>query len=101
MGQGGEQGMSPLERRQEIRNRRQQLLGDAGGPLGGDSSSSSPSSNNGRGGNGTGDRGSGSIGQAGSGDTGTVEGTTQDSTPSMSEVDKGTKARATDRGFGN
>lgn len=94
MGQGGEEGMSPMQRRQQIRNRRQELLGNIGGPLSEDDSSSPDTRD-------TQSRGSGRIGRTGSGPDGTVNGTVQDSTPSMSEVDKGTKARAMSRGFGD
>lgn len=92
MGRSEQEGMGPVERRQEIRNRRQQLLGGIQGPLSEDSSADSGTGGASR-------RGSGSIGESGSGANGTVGSTVQDSTPSMSEVDKGTKARAMDRGF--
>lgn len=91
-GQGGQTGLSPIERRQEIRQRRQSIIG-AG-------SSSTESSTGSTGVKRTSpSRGSGSIGRTGTASSDQDSTTVQSHTPSMSEVDKGTRARAMDLGF--
>lgn len=80
----GNASMSPMERRQELRSRRMELLGMGTG----DGGSPSSSSRRGR---------SGRIGESG---TSRSSPSVQSGTPSMSDVDRGTKKRAQDRGFG-
>lgn len=94
VGMGSSEAMSPLERRMQIRERRLNLLGlgseDKSGASGDDGSNRSSISDPRR--------------RSSSGGTGSTD-SSSDSSPSgsplMSEVDKGTKARATDQGFGN
>jgi hypothetical protein len=99
MGQSTDAGLGPVQRRKEIMNRRQELLSTADGPL------SNIMEDRGNGGSGRGGSndvvggGSGSISQSRSSSTTSTTSTTEASIASMSEVDKGTKARAQDRGY--
>jgi len=91
MGLTGSSSMTPMERRSEIRQRRLELLGIGGGS----EADASPTR--------TEPSPSGQIGEQSSEQvtTPTTSPTmTSDDSPLMSEVDKGTKARASDRGFG-
>lgn len=85
----GSSSMTPLNRRRELMNRRRELLnaGDSSSSSSSASSSSSRSSS----------RGSGQISQKGG--SRTSSSSTSASTPSMSDVNVGTKARAEERGF--
>jgi len=90
MGIRGSTSMTPMERRSEIRRRRLELLG-VRSEGGNKATRTSPSP-------------SGQIGERSSSSAGTSRSTSSPSSPSgsplMSEVDKGTKARASERGFG-
>lgn len=92
MGQTRGGSVGPMERRMQIRENRLSLLG-MGGPDSDDSDSQNGSSARAT-------SGSGSIGQSGTSSSGSRSGSVSSSTPSMSEVESGTKARAQDRGFG-
>lgn len=100
MGATSTDGMSPVERRQRLQENRRQLMGQLPGPMGGGSGSGT---GNGSMGGTTTDRrgeGSGQIGRTGTSPSQTDTGSVSDSTPSMSDVSRGTKERADDRGFG-
>lgn len=100
MGSSGTDSMSPIERRMKIMERRREVLGDSAGPIRGaigdmvDSDDSGSASATAK------PNTSGQVGTSTTTSTGASAQSTKDSTPSMSEVDKGTKARAQDRGFG-
>lgn len=88
MGGDVEQSMSPVERRQQIRERRLNAIrgGDGDSPS---TSTPSPGTSSGR------------IGEAGRSPSGNDATSTKSSTPSMSEVNAGTKKRASEQGYGN
>lgn len=88
MGGGMTESMSPLERRRELMERRRGLLQD-------DNSDSGSSSRGGM------SRGSGRISNSGKSSSGNDTTNVNSDTPSMSEVNTGTKKRANERGFGN
>lgn len=92
-GLGGQEAMSPLERRMEIRQQRLELLGVS------DSSDSDGSDTRGSSGSGISQpqrrRQSGNSSSTSSSSPSSPSGS-----PLMSEVDKGTKARASDQGYG-
>lgn len=96
MSAGEADSMSPIERRKELMARRREVLGETRLPVGDeddDSSSNTSSSTSSRG-------GSGRIGDSGSSRrTSRSSSSHESSTPSMSEVDTGTKERAAERGF--
>jgi hypothetical protein len=83
----GSSSMTPMTRRKEIMQRRRSLLT---GDMGSDSSSSGTSSSSSRG-------GSGRISQSKGGKSSSPS--SSSGTPSMSDVNVGTKARAEERGF--
>lgn len=85
----GSSSMTPMNRRRELMNRRREILN-----VGSDSSSSSSDSSSSSSSRG---RGSGRISQSGGSRTSSPSNTA--STPSMSDVEVGTKARAEERGF--
>jgi len=92
--------MSPVERRQNLQQNRRMLLSQMPGPLGGtmgdggdDESSSSQSTS-------SMDSGSGQIGTTGTSPSNSDMDMVDASVPSMSDVSRGTKERASDRGFG-
>jgi len=87
---------SPLQRRQALRDRRRELMGSVGGPLlgSGDDSDSGGSSS-------TSTSGSGQIGTTTTTHSNSMSQNNDYTTPSMSDVDRGTKERAEDRGFEN
>lgn len=85
-GKTGPEGFSPLERRQAIRERRMELVGQALDMRGEDEVSSSVR------------RSSGSISEDDTSNTSSSS-STSSSTPLMSEVNTGTKRRAENRGF--
>lgn len=91
---GGEQALAPGERRREIISRRREAL--LGSENGRSSDSSRSSSNRSRSTRST----SGRISDSGSSSSGGSSGNTRSSVPSMSDVNRGTKARAEERGFG-
>lgn len=86
-GDFGQEGASPLKRRQELRNRRMEILQ-------GDGSDQSQSGSSTRG-------TSGSIGTSGTSDSGNSVSNKQSGPPTMSEANAGTKKRAQEHGFGN
>jgi len=90
---------SPIERRKQIRDRRRAMMGSVGGGLLGSGDSSGMGSGTSSSGEGTSSRGSGNIGTSTSGNSGASSPMSAHSTPSMSDVDRGTKERAEDRGF--
>lgn len=91
-GAGGSQSMSPLERRQELRNRRQNLLSQTGsGFLGGKDAGASRSG-------GTSGRTSGNISNGKTSSSSSSQ-SVKDGTPSMSDVKVGTRQRAIDQGY--
>lgn len=92
--QGGteEMDVSPINRRQEIRDRRLDMLSELDGPLSSIANRAAQA-----GGGGTKGSSSGSIGQSSSGTRSSRS--VKSGTPSMSEVDRGTKKRAEERGF--
>lgn len=100
MGVSTSDGMSPVERRQNLQQNRRQLLGQMPGPFGGDmgddDSGGSSRSQSTR----SGSRGSGQIGRTGTSPSSSDMDTVEASVPSMSNVSRGTKERADDRGFG-
>jgi len=90
MGNTSETGSAPVQRRMEIASRRRSLIMDFEGPLsntGGNDSSTSSTSR------------SGSISASGNSGSGSSSDSTAIDTPSMSEVDRGTKARAENNNF--
>jgi len=95
VGQGGEGGFNPIERRQAIRNRRQELLQRMTGGSASDTTGSVTTADVGGGAGSS----SGQIGDAKASHSEASPSTNRVQTPSMSEVDKGTKARAMDRGY--
>jgi len=100
MGATSTDGMSPMERRQKLRDNRRELMRQMPGPLGGmmanignnDTTGSSPDSGR--------SSGSGQIGSTGTSQSSRSMDVVQDNTPSMSNVSRGTKERADNRGFG-
>lgn len=100
MGATSTDGMSPVERRQNLQQNRRMLLSQMPGPLGGmmgdggnDESSSSQSTS-------SMDGGSGQIGTTGTSPSNSDMDMVDASVPSMSDVSRGTKERASERGFG-
>jgi hypothetical protein len=100
MGATSTDGMSPIERRQKLQENRRKLMREMPGPLGGmmgDTADSDMAGSN----SGSGEsEGSGQISSAGTSPSSSSMDTVQDSTPSMSNVSRGTKERADNRGFG-
>jgi len=110
MGQGTSEGMSPMERRQKLRQRRQNVFSELDGPFGSalddnssDSSSSSSSrrsssSSVSRSRSSRSNQSSRSSSESSSSRSSSESsGSSDSSVPIMSDVDKGTKARAEDR----
>lgn len=92
MGGTGQRSMNPIQRRQEIRENRMDLL-RMSSMMGGDDESgttTTPSSTSGRVGTSTTTRRT---------TTSPTTSSTQSSIPSMSDVDRGTKKRAMERGY--
>jgi len=100
MGATSTDGMSPMERRQKLQENRRKLIGEMPGPIGkmvgdtGNSGTTGDSSNRSR------SAGSGQISSTGTSRDSRSMDMVEDSTPSMSNVSRGTKERADNRGFG-
>lgn len=100
MGARSTDGMSPIERRQKLQENRRQLMGEMPGPLGGMMGDTGDSGMTGGGSSSEGSTGSGQIGSTGTTPSSSSMDTVQDGTPSMSDVNRGTKERADSRGYG-
>lgn len=100
MGATSTDGMGPMERRKQLQENRRNLMGQMPGPIGGMTGGSSGGSRSTSTTTDTSPQGSGQISRTGTSPNRGSMDNVSDSTPSMSEVNRGTKERASDQGLG-